>query len=225
MRISFLLIPLFVLTLAVAGAQERTYYLQTTAAPACTGTGEATELGCGITECMGYGAAGSWADEIQVVFTLPTPPHGGPWLVQHVDFLMSGAGDHPVLIRQPGGTSPGCPGTILDESVHFAPGYSAWPPADWTRVTLSGSLPPYGAHLEVAGGASFAIGIRLLEGDAIGLVSSAAAEGLAWSIHAGEWHQDCAELSMSPAVRLGLIDLGTSPVESQNWGIIKGLFR
>ena len=223
MRIMSLLILLLPLTLIPAGAQERSYYPETSTLPACSGPDDVIELGCGVTECVGYGIPGEWGDEIQVVFVLPTPPHGGPWLIDHVAFFMSGSGEHHVIVRTPG--APGAPQGVVDEAVAFTSAYATWPPADYTYVPLAGTMPPYPAHLVLSGGASFCVGIRLVGDDALGLVSSGAAGGQAWTSFGSQWYSDSDGLGMNPAVRLGLIDLGSSGAEAQNWGIIKGLFR
>jgi len=230
MRIRVLLAVLAAVSvLDVASAQQRTYVSQTQSVPACRRAGDGVELGCQIAECIGYGLPGTWADEVQVVFDLPQAPHGGPWLVESVAFYMSGTSEHRVVVRQPGSGPAAPPGTEVGEgeSVAFIPAYSLWPPADWTYVTLAGAFPPYpyDGHLIVGSGGCFCVGLRLLGGDTIGLASSGTADGRAWSSFGGQWLQDSAALAIHPAVRIGLVDLGSSGTDSQNWGEIKALFQ
>jgi len=230
MRIRMLLLALVLLTAVdLAAAQERTYVLQDVAAPPCAREGEVVELGCGLTQCIGYGLPGTWADEIQYVFDLPAAPQGGPWLVESVAFFMSGTSEHRVILRQPGSDAAAPPGIEVgtDNAVRFIPAYATWPPADWTYITLAGAFPPYpyDGQLIVASGGSLCIGIQLLSGDAIGLANSGTATGRAWSTWGGGWQQDDAALAIYPAARIGLVDLGSSGTETQNWGNIKSLFK
>ena len=218
---NFLLVQLLLL-LAVAGvasASERPCVPVTVPVPVCSQVADVTELGCGITECVAYASAADWAEEVQVIFRLPAPPHGGPWLVDRVAFFMSGTEEHDVVIRT---VRSGAPAEVLDESIVFAAGYSAWPPADWTYVALANMIPPYQSYLVLGGGDYISIGIRMKPDDCLGLASAGATEGEPWSFVDGQWEADEA---MTPAVRIGLIDLGSSAVESQNWGSIKRLFR
>ncbi|MBP6875438.1 MAG: hypothetical protein KBD56_05165 [Candidatus Eisenbacteria bacterium] len=221
-----IIVLILLLTAALsAGAQNRSYFPEAASAPPCESSYEGTDLGCSITECIGYGTASLWASEIQVEFVLPDAPQGGPWLIDRVEFFLSGSGEHQVVIRQPGSGSPAIPGVVVDETIVFTPPYESWPPDDWTYVALAGAFPPYASYLVLAPGERFCVGLRLSPEDAIGLSRNGETPSSGWASMGSEWLLDSAELGIYPAVRLGLIDLGSSSTESQNWGIIKTLFR
>ncbi len=184
------------------------------------------ELGCEIDGVAGYGTAGLWADEIAAEFLLPTPPQGGPWLIAYVGFFMSGSQSRPVVIRNAGAKispSGASPGPVLYEGWTFTPMSETWPPSGWTYVTLE-ATPPYPSYLTVNGGEPVMIGTRLLAGDALGL-TAVQGSGVGWGLYNGSWEEDTSGWSLTPAVRIGLIDLGLSGSERTTWGAIKDLFQ
>lgn len=187
-------------------------------APDCSGRSDA-ELGCEISECGGYGTASGWAGEIQVCYVIPTPPLGGPWVVEYVAFFMSGTGTHQVIIRS-ADTRGGCPGEIIEDVKEFTPAYATWPPGGWTFVELRPEI-PYPDHMQGGAGDFLMVGTELLPGDTIGLDVSAAG-GYAWGFYEESWHDDS---GVGLAVRVGLSDLGLSQSQRSTWGRVKGLFK
>jgi hypothetical protein len=184
------------------------------------------ELACGLTACSGYGTAADWADEIQVRFRMPHPGLGGPWLIRYVAFYMSGTGDRAVLIRDPGAKvcpTGAPPGPVLDVSFSFEPVAAIWPPGGWTLVEFTVG-PPYPQYLVAEENGPFMVGTALMPGDAMGLTTLSAG-GDGWGHHAGAWEADTANRSITPAVRIGLTDLGLSGAEISTWSSIKALFR
>jgi len=196
------------------------------ALPNCPGRSE-TELNCALTECIGYGEGEVWADEVQLRFCLPLPEQGGPWLVEYVAFFLSADGPRAVRVRAPGdGCSAGEPGAVLsqDEGFTVQPASDTWPPSGWSIVELAQDLPLPG-YLLRAGDDPFCIGVELQAGDAIGLANAGALEGVGWGHFAGAWEDDTSGWNLTPAIRIGLADLGLTPAAPSTWGRIKHLFR
>jgi hypothetical protein len=213
----WLAIPLFGLLLA-SGAGARRWVESPATLPACENQSD-TELGCGMTACSGYGTAAEWADEMQVRFRMPHPDRGGPWLIEYVAIFMSGTGERPLIVRDPG--SP--PGAVLYDGVRFTPGSTTWPPSGWTFVEFN-ARPPYPGYIVADENAPFMVGTQLLPGDAIGL--SAAADGAdGWGSYQGAWENDTANSSLTPAIRIGMTDLGVSGTDISTWSSVKALFR
>jgi hypothetical protein len=216
-RHPWLAIPLLGLLLA-GGAGARQWVQAPVPVPGCESVSDA-ELGCGYGACAGYGTAVDWADEVQVRFRVPHPDRGGPWLIEYVAVFMSGSGDHRVIVRDPGTT----PGSILYDSVTFTPASSSWPPADWTFVPFHTS-PPYPGYLTADENGPIMLGTALLPGDAIGLVSTTG-DGDGWGHYQDQWDDDTANSSVTPAIRIGLSDLGLSGTDISTWSSVKALFR
>jgi hypothetical protein len=184
-----------------------------------------TPLGLTAGEILGYGDGIHWAEEVQVSFLLPNAPYGGPWRIEFVAFYMSGGEFRRVRIRE-GVDLETAPGFLLADDREIAPVDMTWPPSDWTYVPLtSGSVCP--EYLYGAEGETFVIGIAIMEGDRIGLAAPEGGEALAptsgWGYHEGLWSNDSADWGLTPAIRIGVSDLGLSPVESTTWGQIKRL--
>jgi hypothetical protein len=212
--------------LCPAQAIARTWNASETAVPACLGIAE-NELNCSLTQCAGYGLAGDWADEVQVRFCMPEASFGGPWLVQYVAFYMSGTGPHTVIVRSAGtaSCSPGsAPGDIIDQTRSFTPVADSWPPSGWTIAQL-GQGPPYTSSVLCAEGTDLCVGVHLAPGDRFGLSSQTGLDGTGWGFAQGSWSYDSQEWVLTPAIRIGLVDLGLSQTESSTWGQLKGLFR
>ena len=204
-----------------AGAGERLWFEDPMVVPEWGRESDVT-LGCEAGQLVGYASATDWADEIQVCFRLPEPEQGGPWLVEHVAFFLSGDGAHQVTIRDAIELD-SSPGGIADDTRAFTPLYSNWPPEQWTYVSLrSDSACP--THLLRDGGECFMIGVELLPGDAIGL-GDIEPEIRGWGLHADTWIDDTGTWNLTPAVRIGLTDLGLSYANRTTWGEIKDLFK
>ena len=219
------LLLLFALALSVTTAGARHWVDSPVSVPGCEGRSHA-ELDCGLAACRGYGTAADWADEVQVRFQLPHPTRGGPWLVEYVAFFMSGTGTHSIVIRDAGSRSaPGgaAPGPILDSGFTFVPAAASWPPGDWTYVQLPVSV-PYPSFVMGAEGEHLMFGTALLPGDTVGL-SDAAGAGDGWGYYQGVWENDTPESGATPAVRIGLTDLGLSGADISTWSSVKALFR
>ncbi len=181
--------------------------------------------GCSNAELLGYGAAGDWADEIQVCFRLPEPARGGPWLIEYVAFYMAGSGDHEVILRY-GDDFDGEPSELLSApgEYPFTPLQETWPPTDWTYVNLHQGGAPCDEGLLRMGGELAFVGIQLGAGDVIGL-GAPEADIRGWGLSTGVWVDDTAVNNLVPAVRLGLTDMGTSNAQESTWGLIKDLFK
>jgi len=215
-----------VLGLIGASAGARQWVQSPVSVPVCSGHAE-LELNCGLTACAGYGAGGAWADEVLVRFCMPETPFGGPWLVDFVAFFMSGTGSRQVFVRDPGQGACAIsaqPGEILGTGWSFAPTSSTWPPGGWTIVDLGGA-PPYSPVLLRGQDQGFCIGIELKAGDRIGLSAQPGLDGGGWGSYQGGWVYDSQVWSLTPAIRVGLTDLGLSHSEASTWGQVKGLFR
>jgi hypothetical protein len=205
---------------------ERAWIGYPTALPACPGTAE-RELNCTLTQCAGYGAAGDWANEIQVRFCMPDAVLGGPWLVEYVALYMSGSGSHTIVLRNPGAgdCAPAlAPGDVLQEGWSFTPASANWPPSGWTTIQLC-TEPPYSPHLLIGEGQGLCIGVALKSGDCFGLSSQTALDGAGWGSYQDAWSYDSQAWSLTPAIRIGMLDLGLSQTEATTWGRMKGLFR
>lgn len=201
-----------------AASAQREWVPEPAALPACEGHCD-LEMGCQPGDCIGYASSADWASEVQVRFLLPSPPLGGPWLLEYVAFFVAGSAPHRVIVRE--ASAPGePPGAIIDERWEFAPAYASWPPSGWTYVELRPEL-PFPDYLQAVGGESLTIGLRLLPGDALGLVSPGEFDE-AWSLHEGRWYE---QGPLGPAIRLGLGDLGLSDNQEATWGRVKGLFK
>jgi hypothetical protein len=213
--------------LAGSAAQgQREWISYPTALPACGGSAE-RELNCTLTQCAGYGAAGNWATEIQVHFCMPDAVLGGPWLVEYVTLYMSGSGTHTIVLRNPGAgaCAPAlAPGDVLQEGWSFTPASPSWPPTGWTTVQLS-TEPPYSPYLLCGEGQGLCIGVALKSGDCFGLSSQTGLDGAGWGSYQDNWSYDSQAWSLTPAIRIGMLDLGLSQAESTTWGRMKGLFR
>lgn len=223
---SCLLGLLFLLTLGTGAASAREWVQVPVSVPECAGHAE-RELNCDLTACAGYGEAGTWADEVLVRFCMPDTPLGGPWLVEYVAFFMSGSGTHQIVVRDPGDGPcdlSSAPGEELLAGWSFVPAAASWPPSVWTIIDLGGE-PPYEPVLLHGEQQGFCIGIALQPGDRIGLSSQTPLDGGGWGRLENEWIYDSVVWSLTPAVRVGLTDLGLSHNESSTWGVIKGLFR
>lgn len=183
-------------------------------------------LGLSSGEILGYGDGVAWADEVQVSFLLPEASYGGPWRIEFVAFYISGTEWRRVNIRE-GLDLEIAPGLLLADDREIAPLDPSWPPSDWTYVQLaSGSVCPdylYGAEGEV-----FTIGIEIMPGDQIGLAEPEGADVTAptsgWGYFEGVWLNDSADWGLTPAIRIGVSDLGLSPAEGTTWGQVKRLF-
>lgn len=213
--------------LAGSAAQgERGWISYPSTQPACPGASE-RELNCTLTECAGYGAAGDWANEIQVDFCMPDAAYGGPWLVEYVSVYMSGSGTHTIVLRSPGtgDCAPAtAPGEVLQEGWSFTPASATWPPSGWTTIQLCNE-PPYPTTLMPGEGKGFCIGVALQSGDCIGLSSQTGLDGAGWGSYQDSWSYDSQAWSLTPAIRIGLWDLSPSPAQPTTWGRVKGLFR
>lgn len=220
-----LLLLLLILVPSALTVGARTWVVSPVTIPACDGRADA-ELDCGLTAGRGYGTAADWANEVQVRFELPHPARGGPWLVEYVAFFMSGTGTHSIVIRDAGSrAAPGgaAPGPVVNTDYTFVPASANWPPYDWTYVELPVSV-PYPMFLMGGEGEHLMFGTELLPGDAIGLSDAAgAADG--WCLYQGMWENDTAESGATPAVRIGLNDLGLSGTDISTWSSVKALFR
>lgn len=189
--------------------------------------GEAeTPLGLSSGEIVGYGDGVAWADEVQVSFLLPEASYGGPWRIEYVAFYVSGSEFRRVNIRE-GVELTTAPGLLLADDREIAPLDPTWPPSDWTYVQLaSGSVCPdylYGAEGEV-----FCIGLEIMPGDRIGLAepegAGAPVATAGWGFYEGVWSNDSDQWNLTPAIRIGVSDLGLSPAEGTTWGQVKRLF-
>jgi hypothetical protein len=213
------------LLMAAVPAGARHWVESPASVPGCEQLADA-ELACDVASCGGYGTSADWADEVQVRFRMPHPARGGPWLVEYVAFFMSGSGTHSVVIRDPGSrTSPGGspPGPILDSGVTFVPAAADWPPDGWTFVRFEVSA-PYPGHLMAGENEPFMIGTTLQPGDAIGL-SPAFGDADGWGLFQDVWRDDSADERVTPAVRIGVNDLGLSGADISTWSSVKALFR
>jgi hypothetical protein len=210
---------LLLLTAGVASAQQHDWHSYGATIPGWDGRTD-THLGCAGNELTGYALAPEWASEVQVIFELPEPPEGGPWMVEYVAFFVSGQGTHQIRLRR-AQSGVGVPGAILADDLTFAPVYSTWPPAEWTYVPLKDSA-AYPHALPCAAGEFISVGFELLPDDAIGLTGGEAGT-TSWSYFSGSWINDT-HLGVVAAVRLGLTDLGLSEANKSTWGGIKDLF-
>ncbi len=189
-------------------------YAETYSEPVSSDAGQyANVLADDDGEFESWGAATSWADEVQVGFIMPD---GGPWLVWHVQVWMSGNNVHHVILREACQTVWNAPCEVLDQSIPFTPGYAA-PPDSWVTVDLL----PLGFML--GGGEEIFVGFSL-DGtdDGIGLDTSAP-QGHSWGYYDGTWEDDCHVWSAQAAVRLVVTDTSFE-AEETTWGRIRALF-
>jgi len=200
-------------------AQQHVWHDTQVEVPAWDGRTDAY-LGCAGDEMLAYALGSEWASEVQVVFELPDPPKGGPWLIEYVAFFVSGHGRHEVRLRQ-AHDGARVPGAIIAADLTFTPAYATWPPAEWTYVSLKNSA-AYPRDLPCAAGEHISVGFELLADDTIGLAGGErGAKG--WSLLSGSWIDD-SRFGVMPAVRIGMSDLGLSEANKSTWGEIKGLF-
>jgi len=167
---------------------------------------------------FGFGSTSpNWTDESVVNFEAPA---GGPWVVAEVRMYIAGTEEKNVHFwDSPALASP--PSTYVDGPAFSTP-YSAWPPADWTTVDVTGEGMVANDGDIVAPGPAF-----YGTDDGIGLADAFADgnAGHSWVLDAGGWEDDTYVWTTDDGIRLGLNTAGGAPVEETTWGQVKGLFR
>jgi hypothetical protein len=164
----------------------------------------------------GYGTSPNWTDETAVIFMAPA---GGPFTVAEVRYYAIGMNPHPVhFFASPDIWGP--PTGTPTVGPNFTPGYSSWPPADWTNVDVTGMG-------MVANTGDIVVPALPLDGaDGIGLAYAYddGNPGHSWAVYGGMWTDDTYMYGTDDGIRLGLNN-GAIPANETTWGSVKGMFR